>query len=111
LKLEIKDELDQSVKGAGIAITPPINETYWLCRVNLFKDQSILAFPKFFTIGIGFAQEEDWNTNLPYSCTAEEIADHIGHNRKYQEITDEQIIEAINLIKDYIEKSKKAKNN
>lgn len=57
--------------------------------------QSQLAFPRFFTIGIGFAKEEDWNTNLPYSCSADEIYGHIKHNKLYKEITKEQCVEAI----------------
>jgi len=81
-----------------IMITPPINEKYWLFRVKLFKDQSLIAFPKFLTLGIGFAQEEDWNTNLPYTCDTEKIFNHIKRNKKYKEIPDTNCIEAIKLL-------------
>ena len=67
--------------GGGIAITPAIGEDYWAYRVRLSEAQAIVGFPKFFTVGIGFAQEEDWNTNLPYTCGTEEIYDHIAHNK------------------------------
>lgn len=82
-----------------ISITPPINSSYFIYRVHLHEDQYLLAFPKFTTIGIGFAKEEDWNTNLPFSCDAEEIYNHIEHNKLYDCITKEQVIEAINLLK------------
>ncbi len=82
-----------------IMVTPPIDEDYWVFRIRLYKDQSIVAFPKFTTMGIGFAQEEDWNTNLPYKLEAEEICNHIWHNHKYEEITKEEVIEAINILK------------
>lgn len=84
--------------GGSMIFTPPIDEDYWCFRVKLFDDQAIVGFPKFGTIGIGFAQETDWNTNLPYTCDAQQIYDHIKHNKKYDEITDEQCLEAIRLI-------------
>src|SRR5260370_42544999 len=68
-------------EGFSLTITPPLDEDYWLFRVKLYEDQAILGFPKFSTIGIGFAQEEDWNTNLPYRCETEQIFNHIKHNR------------------------------
>lgn len=70
----------------------------WVARVVLHKDQAIVCFPKFGTIGCGFAQEEDWNTNLPIRCGAEEIYQHIKHNKKYEEITDEMCLEAIRAL-------------
>jgi hypothetical protein len=88
----------RSPEGWGLTITPPLDEDYWLFRVKLYEDQAILGFPKFHTIGIGFAQEEDWNTNLPYTCDAEQIYDHIKHNKEYEQITDEQCLEAIQLV-------------
>lgn len=81
-----------------ILITPPISEDYYLFRIHLYKNQYLLAFPKFCTIGIGFAQEEDWNTNLPYTCKKEEIYNHIKHNKKYKEIKKSEIIKAIELL-------------
>ena len=78
-----------------LSITPPLNSRYFVARVPLFADQAILIFPKFFTVGSGFAQEDDRNTNLPLSRSAEEIYAHIKHNKKYVEITDEQCLSAI----------------
>jgi hypothetical protein len=104
LNIEINEKFVQSKdtiplgEGATMMFTPPINEDYWLFRVKLFEDQAIVGFPKFGTIGIGFAQEEDWNTNLPYTCDAEQIYDHIKHNKQYEQIADEQCLEAIKLI-------------
>jgi hypothetical protein len=63
-----------------IMLAPMVNEGYWSFRVRLTDTQAIVGFPKFGTIGIGFADEEDWNTNLPYSSDAERIASHIWHN-------------------------------
>lgn len=106
LKLEINSEFagtntDITIPGvATLMLTPPLDEDYWMFRVKLAQDQAILGFPKFSTIGIGFAQEEDWNTNLPYTCPAEQIYSHIAHNKKYDEITDEQCLAAIKMIQD-----------
>ena len=84
-------------------MTPPIGEEYWLYRVPLSEKQAIIAFPKFGTIGIGFQkEEEDWNTNLPYSCTAEEIFNHISPNKGSEAISDEDCILAIRLIQSAI---------
>jgi hypothetical protein len=95
-----------SVGPVGIMITPPIDEDYWLYRVQLWKDQAIVAFPKFNTIGIGFAQEEDWNTNFPYTQDAQAVYEHIKHNKKYDEIPDWECREAIKLIQEAIRESK-----
>ncbi|SRR5258708_2313822 len=94
-------------EGAAIMITPPLDEDYWLFRVKLAEDQAIVGFPKFGTVGIGFAQEEDWNTNLPYTCPTQQIYDHIKHNKQYEHITDEQCMEAIRLIQDAITVTRK----
>ena len=93
-------ELDTTIKTdkSIVMITPPISEDYYLFRVHLHKDQYLLAFPKFNTLGIGFAQEEDWNCNLPYICDAEEIYNHIKHNKKYKEIKKDECIKAIKLL-------------
>ena len=97
-------EINQSFKEANttigmgpatVLITPPIGSGYFIARVPLFADQAIQIFPKFSTVGCGFAQEEDWNTNLPITLPAEEIYRHIEHNKKYAEITEDQAIAAI----------------
>ena len=98
--IEVNDhfiEADTDIQtGSGvISITPPIGADYFIARVPLFKDQAIQIFPKFFTVGCGFSQEEDWNTNLPLSTSAKRIYGHIEHNKKYDEITEEQCIAAI----------------
>jgi hypothetical protein len=91
---------DTFVIGEAVAmITPPVGQDYWLFRVKLFKEHAIIGFPKFSTIGIGFAIEDaDWNTNLPYDYSPEQIYSHIKANRKYDEITKEECIKAIALI-------------
>lgn len=61
-------------------VTPLIEENYWVYRVKLNDRQAVVGFPKFSTIGIGFAVEADWNTNLPYMCQTIEIVSHIWHN-------------------------------
>ena len=66
-----------------VMVTPPIGEDYWSVRVAVTGDQAIIGFPKFGTIGIGFQHEDKgWNTNLPYTCEAPEIYDHIKVNRR-----------------------------
>jgi len=107
--LEIKAQQDKTPtfstdKGSTLLMTPPIDENYWTYRVHLAKNQYIVGFPKFSTIGIGFSQEEDWNTNLPLTCDAKTICEHIWHNHEYKEITKEQVIEAINLIRQQAQK-------
>lgn len=86
LTLERRDEPDQtkslSVKDSSVTLvlTPPVSEDYWSYRVRFNDRQALIAFPKFDTFGIGFAREEDWNTNLPYTCHTLEIVSHIWHN-------------------------------
>lgn len=84
--------------GNGVMITPPINSDFWMMRVPLSDRQSIVCFPKFSTIGIGFQNEEDWNTNLPYTRSAQEIFDHIAHNKGDNSISDTECVEAIKLL-------------
>ncbi len=103
LVLETKDQPDLSPHTDRLMLTPPIDEDYWLYRVKLGADQAIVAFPKFGIIGIGFASEEDWNTNLPYRCSAEEIYDHIAHNKGDESISREDCIEAIRMIQERIQ--------
>jgi len=98
LVLERKDQADETPTVGAISMTPPITEDYWTYRVVVADGQAIVGFPKFNTIGIGFAVEEDWNTNLPYSVAAEELLEHIGHNRGSDDISDETCLEAIRLI-------------
>ena len=81
LFLERKDQENKTgVLGEVGLLSPMVDEDYWAYRVRLSEGQAILGFPKYGTVGIGFAVEEDWNTNLPYTCAAQEIYDHIKHN-------------------------------
>lgn len=104
LTLERRDQADETAEavapgGGKILMTPAIDEDYWAYRVRLSEKQSILGFPKFLTIGIGFAVEGyDWNVNLPYTETAEVIFRHIHKNKGDDAITDESVIEAIRLV-------------
>lgn len=98
LVVEIKDQENRTPVIGGAMITPPIEPEYWKYRVKLGETQAIVAFPKFGTIGIGFAEEEDWNTNLPWSSPAQEIFDHIRHNKGDDSISDEDCVAAIKLI-------------
>ncbi|MCP4304694.1 MAG: hypothetical protein GY788_07425 [bacterium] len=89
---------DNGNLGNGILITPPIDEDYWALRVPVSNNQAIVTFPKFNTYGVGFQREEDWNTNLPYTCDAQEIFDHISHNKGDDNISDEGCIKAIEML-------------
>lgn len=120
LELEFRDDYHghtHSFKSGGLTVmmTPMIDEDYWVFRVKLHEDQAIVAFPKFGTMGIGFAIEEDWNTNLPYQCTTKKICQHIWENRKYNEITEEMCLKAIEMLqkasKYYMEKEKPTQEN
>jgi hypothetical protein len=105
LELEFRNNFNtpinnfKSGEGITILMTPDLNEDYWLFRIKLHREQSLVAFPKFNTIGIGFAVEKDWNTNLPYQCETREIYDHIKHNKKYKVITDTMCLEAIEILR------------
>lgn len=84
--------------GATLLMTPPIGEDYWWLRVPVSEHQAIVAFPKFMTVGVGFQIEDDWNTNLPYICSAERIYHHISHNKGDEAIAESDCIAAIQLI-------------
>lgn len=99
---DIEDETT-AIKS-GVIVAPNIDENYFVAKIQLYKDQSINLFPKFFTYGIGFAQEIDWNTNLPFQIDAEEIYDHIAINKKYDEISKEECIKAIKELQDIAKK-------
>jgi hypothetical protein len=109
LTLEVNDNFKPSKDtlriggNAIVMITPDINEKYWTVRVKLNKKgQAIVGFPKFGLTGIGFAQESDWNTNLPSSCTAVQIYDHIKCNKGYKSIKRADCIAAISMIQHFI---------
>jgi hypothetical protein len=86
LTLERRTQVDKTetvpIGGRDVAVfPPPVTEDYWAYRVVVADGQAVVGFPKFFTIGIGFAVEVDWNTNLPYTSEAIDIARHIWENR------------------------------
>lgn len=100
LSLEKKSQQDGTVRVGVMALTPMVDEGYWTYRVQLSDKQAIVGFPKFSTIGIGFAVEEDWNTNFPYTCGTEEIYEHIAENKGDDSISREDCIAAIRMIQD-----------
>lgn len=102
LTLETREQANETATAGPVSLTPFVNEDYWQYRVRLTDKQAIVGFPKFFTIGIGFAVEDDWNTNLPYTCTAEEIYEHIKHNAGDETITRDDCLTAIGLIQDAV---------
>jgi hypothetical protein len=100
LRVERKDQPNETPVIGGFAMmTPALGNYYWSYRVLLSERQAVVAFPKFTTIGIGFAvEEEDWNTNLPWTCPPREIFDHIIHNKGDDAIADLDVLEAIAMI-------------
>ncbi len=94
--------------GGAIEITPPIDEDFWLLRVQVGHDQSVVLFPKFGTFGIGFAKEEDWNTNLPRSVSAQDIYAHIEHNKGNGDIPKERCVRAIQMLQQGIQELEEA---
>ena len=104
LILERKEEHDSQPIPLGVGellTTPAIDKDYWAYRVRLTDTQSVVGFPKFGTVGIGFAVEEDWNTNLPYrTCSAEAITKHIWHNRGDKSIKRKDVVAAVQMIRE-----------
>jgi hypothetical protein len=92
--------------GNGIIMfTPSINSEYYIMRVVLYKNQALVAFPKFGLIGVGFAIEEsNWNTNLPYQVPAERLYRHIRQNKKYRAITKAMCLEGLKLLQEACKK-------
>lgn len=113
LKLESKVQPDGTTRtrtgnnSAELMLSPALGEDYWTYRVKLSNTQAVVGFPKFGTIGIGFAREDvDWNTNLPYKVEAERILAHIRKNKggdgttphPDDQISDDDVLEAIRMI-------------
>lgn len=96
--------------GRMVFLVAPLDldKDYWQFRVQLGKKgQAIVGFPKFTTIGIGFAKETDWNTNLPYRCGTDEIFEHIAHNKGDNNIADEDVKRAIAMVQKAAKRWKK----
>lgn len=111
LQLERRGQPDKTGAFGGkqvqALLSPPVDEDYWTYRVRLTDKQAVLGFPKFGTIGIGFAVEDtNSNTNLPYDCTTDEIAAHIMTNKGDESITTEEVLQAVRLIQDAAPKGK-----
>lgn len=119
LVLERQDQDNETAEisspSGTVLITPPIDADYWAYRVRVADGQAIIGFPKFGSIGIGFAVEEDWNTNLPSHIApgqrkgpenrvpAHELLDHIGHNLGDHDVADEVLLRAIEMIQEAVE--------
>jgi hypothetical protein len=100
LVLETKTQPDATAIIGPLAMTPPIDDSYWRYRVQVGPGRAVVGFPKHFTIGIGFQEEgEDWNRNLPWTCPTVRIYEHIKLNKGDAEISRETCIEAIELIR------------
>lgn len=109
LQLEERDQENKTVRFGGIGmLTPSPDEDYWTYRVRLSDTQAILGFPKYLTIGIGFAIEDDWNTNLPFTCDTKEIWEHIAHNKGDDAIADEDCIKAIEMVQEAARRDREA---
>jgi hypothetical protein len=102
LILENKNQPNETgvALGGAVLIAPPVDEDYWTYRVMVSPTQAVVGFPKYSTIGIGFAKERDWNTNLPYTVEAQRILDHIGHNKGAWQIPDARVLRAIQMIQE-----------
>jgi hypothetical protein len=103
LVLETRGEQDRTGVFEGerstVLLAPVVSEDYWEYRVGLTEGQAVVGFPKFGTIGIGFAVEgKSWNTNLPYVLPAEQIVDHIWTNRGSTVRNREVVLAAVRLI-------------
>lgn len=99
-KKDFKPSKDCIEVGATVIMfTPAISEDYWIMRIKLFRNQALVAFPKFGLIGVGFAVEKgSWNTNLPYQTPADHLYRHIECNKKYDQITKEHCLKAIKML-------------
>ncbi|MBX2986709.1 MAG: hypothetical protein KF802_02330 [Bdellovibrionaceae bacterium] len=102
LKLEVNESVKDVVKnnddsgGLQVLFTPFLKSEDALFRVKVSKNNAVLGFSKFDTIGIGFEKEKDWNTNLPFHCWTDQIYNHIKHNGRG--IPKAKVISAIALI-------------
>ena len=103
LTLERRDETNRTKSVGPIDLMLfPGRELLGL-PVRLTDRQAVIGFPKYSTIGIGYAVEEaDWNSNLPYNCDAEMIVDHISDNKGDDSISRDDALAAIRLIQDAI---------
>lgn len=102
LVLERREQQDDTMNIGPLSLTPAVSGDYWSYRVRLTEKQAVLGFPKFYTVGIGFAVEDDWNTNLPHSCNVHQILDHIWHNAGDPSIKRDDVLDAIAMIQNAV---------
>jgi hypothetical protein len=101
LVLERRNQDNETKQVGPVLITPAVDESYWAYRVKLSDRQAVVGFPKFLTIGIGFAvEDEDWNTNLPYTCDTDQILEHILVNKGDDAISNDDVRAAIVMVQD-----------
>lgn len=101
LRLEVREQEDETVCAGPVALPLAVGGDYWAYRVAVSERQAVVGFPKFSTIGIGFAVEgSDWNTNLPYTFDAERIYEHIEQNKGDGTISRQTCITAIRMIQE-----------
>jgi hypothetical protein len=102
LTVERKSQENDGIINEAIQMTPSLGIDYWSYRVMLSETQAVIAFPKFGTIGCGFAVEgDDWNTNLPIACTVDDLYDHIKDVDPTQD--EETVKTAIRMIQEAVE--------
>ncbi len=112
LELETREQRDKTVSAGPLMVNPMVDEDYWTFRVRLGdQGQAIVAFPKYGGYGCGFAQEEDWNTNLPVPYSSpEEVYDHIIHNKGDDpSISHGDVLMAIRMVHDAAAKASDCK--
>lgn len=92
-----------------VSFSPALGEDYWAYRVRLTDRQAVLGFPKYTTIGVGFAVEDySGNTNLPYTCDTDQILRHISGNKGDDSIADDKVRAAIALVQEAIRADQEA---
>jgi hypothetical protein len=109
LTLERRGQQNKTAQIGPAIIAPIVDDDYWSYRVVLSPKQAVLGFPKFFTVGIGFAVEDaDWNVNLPYLEDTDKILAHILKNKGDDTIPDADVRAAIVLIQEAAREDKAA---
>ena len=102
LQIEVRTDkalAEPILAGGRVLITPPVGDDWWLFRVAVSDKQAVIGFPKFGIVGVGFqVEKDDWNTNLPSSCDANRIYEHIKANKGDDAIPKARCVKAIEMI-------------
>lgn len=99
LVLETRHQDDKTMRDGHFVLDDDvITADYWSHRVRLSDAQAIVGFPKFDTTGIGFAHQTQHPANLPHTCRAQDIYDHIEHNKADPAISRDDCLTAIRMI-------------